>query len=79
MMFQRCNPRFIRLGLEPIIVENLLEGDELTTNVEEISKRIEEVGAENVLCVMTTTSCFAPRIPDRLVWHTLAKQANIID
>lgn len=25
-----------------------------------------EVGADNILCVLTTTSCFAPRIPDNI-------------
>uniref|UniRef100_A0A671YYF5 O-phosphoseryl-tRNA(Sec) selenium transferase n=1 Tax=Sparus aurata TaxID=8175 RepID=A0A671YYF5_SPAAU len=29
-------------------------------------RKIEELGADNVLCVHSTTSCFAPRVPDRL-------------
>ena len=47
------------------MVENILEGDELRTNVVGISQKIVELGADNILCVMTTTSCFAPRVPDR--------------
>ena len=51
----------------PLVVENLLEGDELRTDVEAVRRRIAEVGAENVLCVLSTTSCFAPRGVDKLL------------
>ena len=53
------------VGYQPVVVENILEGDELRTNVVGISQKIVELGADNILCVMTTTSCFAPRVPDR--------------
>uniref|UniRef100_A0A8C1SA95 O-phosphoseryl-tRNA(Sec) selenium transferase n=1 Tax=Cyprinus carpio TaxID=7962 RepID=A0A8C1SA95_CYPCA len=53
-------------GFEPVVIENVLEGDELRTNLEEVERKIEELGAENILCVHSTTSCFAPRVPDRL-------------
>ena len=52
-------------GFEAVVVENKLEGDELRTDLDTIAKKIEELGAENVACVMTTTSCFASRVPDR--------------
>uniref|UniRef100_A0A3B5AA50 O-phosphoseryl-tRNA(Sec) selenium transferase n=1 Tax=Stegastes partitus TaxID=144197 RepID=A0A3B5AA50_9TELE len=52
-------------GFEPVVVENVLEGDELRTDVEAVERKIEELGADNVLCVHSTTSCFAPRVPDR--------------
>lgn len=52
-------------GFEPVVVENVLEGDELRTDVEAVERKIEELGAENILCVHSTTSCFAPRVPDR--------------
>ena len=42
-------------------------GDELRTDVDGVRKRILEVGAENVLCVLSTTSCFAPRGVDKLL------------
>lgn len=44
-----------------MVVENILEGDELRTNVPSIEEKIHELGAENIACVLTTTSCFAPR------------------
>uniref|UniRef100_A0A3P8N727 O-phosphoseryl-tRNA(Sec) selenium transferase n=1 Tax=Astatotilapia calliptera TaxID=8154 RepID=A0A3P8N727_ASTCA len=53
-------------GFEPVVVENVLEGDELRTDLEAVERKIEELGAENILCVHSTTSCFAPRVPDRL-------------
>ena len=52
-------------GFIPVIIENVLEGDELRTDVSEIEKKIKELGEENIVCIMTTTSCFAPRVPDR--------------
>lgn len=52
-------------GFEPVVVENVLEGDELRTDLEAVEQKIQELGAENVLCVHSTTSCFAPRVPDR--------------
>ncbi len=53
-----------------VVVENVLVNDELQTDVEAIQQKISELGAENVACIMTTTSCFAPRIPDRYHHHT---------
>ena len=52
-------------GLEPVVVENVLDGEELRTNIDGIEKHIHDLGAENVACVLTTTSCFAPRAIDR--------------
>ncbi|XP_073198484.1 O-phosphoseryl-tRNA(Sec) selenium transferase isoform X2 [Lepidochelys kempii] len=53
-------------GFEPVVIENVLEGDELRTDVKAVEAKIQDLGAENVLCVHSTTSCFAPRVPDRL-------------
>ena len=58
-------PIFIDAGFEPVVIENCLEGDELRTDVAALERKIAELGAENICCVMTTTSCFAPRVPDR--------------
>ena len=55
------------LGFEPVIVENVMDGDELRTDLAAVEKQIKDLGTENVLCVFTTTSCFAPRVPDRFV------------
>ena len=37
----------------------------MVTDVEGVRAAVEACGAGNVLCVVTTTSCFAPRLPDK--------------
>jgi O-phospho-L-seryl-tRNASec:L-selenocysteinyl-tRNA synthase len=54
-------------NLIPIVIDPILVNDELTTDIEEIKLQIEKVGAENVLCVFSTTSCFAPRGYDNII------------
>ncbi|GBG31312.1 O-phosphoseryl-tRNASec selenium transferase [Hondaea fermentalgiana] len=51
-------------GFEPIVVPNKRDGDVVCTDLEAIERAIDEHGAENVLGVLSTTSCFAPRVPD---------------
>ena len=53
------------VGYEAVVVENVHEGDELRTDVEAIERELKERGVENILCVFTTTSCFAPRAADK--------------
>ena len=53
-------------GLTPLVVENTLEGDELRTDVEGVERAIQELGPERVLCILSTTSCFAPRAHDKV-------------
>jgi len=59
-----CFKSILTAGFTPIVVELRKVGDELTTDVEKIESTIEEYGAENILALFTTTSCFAPRGPD---------------
>lgn len=61
-----CIKSVLAAGLELVVLENLLEGDEICTDVNLVVKTIERLGPENVVCFMSTTSCFAPRAPDRL-------------
>ncbi|XP_041723644.1 O-phosphoseryl-tRNA(Sec) selenium transferase-like [Coregonus clupeaformis] len=61
-----CFKAMITAGFEPVVVENILEGDELRTDLEAVDRKMQELGAENILCVHSTTSCFAPRVPNRL-------------
>lgn len=53
------------VGYEAVVVENVLEGDELRTDIDAIEREVKERGVDNVLCVFTTTSCFAPRAADK--------------
>ncbi|XP_048398642.1 O-phosphoseryl-tRNA(Sec) selenium transferase isoform X1 [Stegostoma tigrinum] len=61
-----CFKSMITAGFEPVVIENLLEGDELRTDLRTVESKIQQLGAKNILCVHSTTSCFAPRAPDRL-------------
>ncbi|KAJ4454853.1 O-phosphoseryl-tRNA(Sec) selenium transferase [Paratrimastix pyriformis] len=55
-------------GLRPVVVDNTLEGDEVRTSLPALTAAIEaQPNPESILCVMTVNSCFAPRVPDRLV------------
>ena len=62
-----CLKAIAAAGCVPLVVENLLEGDELRTDVAGVREKIASVGAEQVLCVLATTSCFAPRGVERLL------------
>ena len=53
-------------NLIPIVIELIEDGDELITDVEGIEKAISEHEGK-VLCVYSTTSCFAPRGYDKIV------------
>ena len=52
-------------GLTPIVIENVLEGDEIRTDLKLLEKTIVEKGPSSILGILSTTSCFAPRAPDR--------------
>lgn len=62
-----CLKCIITAGFEPIIIPNLIEEDELSTNIELIKSEIVRLKPENILCVLSTTSCFAPRTPDNAI------------
>lgn len=54
-------------GFEPLVVEMKLCGEELVTDLEAIESVVQKVGQDAIACVMTTTSCFAPRASDDIV------------
>ncbi len=62
-----CLKAITAAGLTPVPIANVREGDELRTDVAAIGEAIERLGNDAVLCVLTTTSCFAPRAVDRLL------------
>lgn len=74
-----CFKAFGAAGLQTIVVElKPVEGtDALGTDVEGIQAAVERVGAEEVLCIATTTSTFAPRVPDSV--DAVAKLAAELD
>lgn len=54
-----------RVGFQVAVVPLELHGDELRTDVDGIAHAIDALGSDRVLCVVTTSSCFAPRAPDK--------------
>ena len=78
-----CFKCILTSGLIPIIVENVLEYDQLTTDMEAIQKFsffipslpntsnivynfnriLNETEPEEIACIFSTTSCFAPQNP----------------
>lgn len=61
-----CYKSMVTAGFEPVVIENVLEGDELRTDLNAVEAKVRELGPDHILCIHSTTSCFAPRVPDRL-------------
>jgi O-phospho-L-seryl-tRNASec:L-selenocysteinyl-tRNA synthase len=49
-----------------VVIENELNEFDLRTDLKALEDKIGELGAENVACVFSTASCFAPRSPDKI-------------
>ena len=72
---QTCVKCILYAGLQPIIIplqktieESIPEGGSFWgTNVRCFEDTINEIGNENVLCVLSTVSCFSPRLPDSIM------------
>ena len=62
-----CVKSITAAGYTVVCVELKREGTSLVTDVDAIEDVIVSLGVENVACVLTTTSCFAPRSPDDVV------------
>ncbi|XP_067635619.1 O-phosphoseryl-tRNA(Sec) selenium transferase isoform X3 [Eurosta solidaginis] len=55
-------------GLIPVIIEpQLNDNGSMSTNLEAFAQKVTDIGTENILCLCTTTSCFAPRQCDDIV------------
>ena len=65
-------------GLQPVVIETSTCGDELRTDLTAMEHQMATLGAENIACVLTTTSCFAPRASDSVEQvAVLCSQYNI--
>jgi len=62
-----CLKCIITAGLVPIVIHNRLEGDEVRTDIGLLEEEIKLKEPENILCVLSTTSCFTPRAIDRVI------------
>jgi O-phospho-L-seryl-tRNASec:L-selenocysteinyl-tRNA synthase len=63
-----CFKAIMSAGMECIIIptKRVDGSDEVTTNLDALRKEIDRVGCKRIVAVITTTSCFVPRVPDRV-------------
>lgn len=68
-----CFKAILSAGLTPVVLENVLEpdngsdgGGQLRTDMDAMARAVETHGADAILAVLSTTSCFAPRGFDRV-------------
>ena len=60
------------------IKTNNLNNDELRTDIKGLESEIIRLKPENILCILSTSSCFAPRSPDNIIEISkLCKKYNI--
>ncbi|KAB0801636.1 hypothetical protein PPYR_03822 [Photinus pyralis] len=59
-----CFKSILSAGFIPIVIDTIKVGDQLQTNLNLLEEKIKELPRDSVLCVMSTTACFAPRACD---------------
>ncbi|CRK99149.1 CLUMA_CG012475, isoform A [Clunio marinus] len=65
-------------NLIPVIINPIRNEDELQTNLTEFENQIKILGEDKIVCIVSTTSCFAPRGCDDIEGlAVLAKKHNI--
>ncbi|CAL1288683.1 unnamed protein product [Larinioides sclopetarius] len=62
-----CFKCILASGLTPKIIKNVNAGKGLIGCVEDIENEIKTLGPENIVCVLSTVSSFAPKVPDDLI------------
>lgn len=73
-----CFKCILSANLVPIIIDTIRNEDELETNVAEFENQIHKLGAHHIVCIISTTSCFAPRGCDDIeALAQLSKKHNI--
>lgn len=73
-----CFKAITAAGLEPVVIPCLIQGESLNTNVDLFREKIKSLGVDSILCLYTTTSCFAPRNSDDIAEASkLSKQWQI--
>lgn len=73
-----CFKSILVANLVPVIIDNIHIENGLSTNLPMFQQKIEELGADNIVAIFSTTSCFAPRNCDNIsALSILAKEKNI--
>jgi len=61
-----CFKAILTANLQPIVIEQLDNQGYLQTNTTEFEKQIQQLNPTDICCVISTTSCFAPRAIDNI-------------
>jgi len=61
-----CIKSIVASGFTAVIIENKLVGEELQTDMNALEAKIAELKPENIACIFSVTSCFAPRAADNV-------------
>lgn len=56
-----CLKSIVSANLLPVVIEPKQQGDALVTDCDAMEAAVQQLGGTNVACIVTTTSCFAPR------------------
>lgn len=73
-----CFKCMVTANLVPVVIDTIRNEDELQTNVAEFENQIQKLGPNNIVCIVSTTSCFAPRGCDDIeALSVLSKKHNI--
>jgi O-phosphoseryl-tRNA(Sec) selenium transferase len=59
-----CYKAVLSAGFECVVVPTRVDGDMVVTDMEAMRHNLEKKYKDRVLAVISTTSCFAPRVPD---------------
>lgn len=62
-----CLKAIVSAGLEPVPLSLLQSGNQLGTDMPALEAKIARLGADSIVAVVSTTSCFAPRGADDVV------------
>lgn len=75
-----CLKAIVTAGFIPIIVDNVIDetSDAIKCDVEKVEEVFRKLPVEEILCVISVTSCFAPRVPDDIYGIAkLCKKHNV--
>eukprot|EP00591_Stephanopyxis_turris_P001413 CAMPEP_0195508254 /NCGR_PEP_ID=MMETSP0794_2-20130614/1511_1 /TAXON_ID=515487 /ORGANISM="Stephanopyxis turris, Strain CCMP 815" /LENGTH=488 /DNA_ID=CAMNT_0040635165 /DNA_START=18 /DNA_END=1484 /DNA_ORIENTATION=+ len=61
-----CFKAILSAGLECVVIPTIKIGDCVCTDIDALQSSIRDIGSDRVLAIITTTSCFAPRVPDKI-------------
>ena len=71
-----CFKAILSAGLKCVVVPTIMENDSVVTDVEKLEECMNKY-KDRLLAVISTTSCFAPRVPDKV--DEIGKLCKLMD